>query len=81
MDSSLVEMIEDCGLEPSDVAHVIKAAQKLGRDEKVTELERQRKVLQNLLANYACKTGAGANDPDVIEALVWGCEDDVPCSS
>ncbi|EHD1698081.1 hypothetical protein JR728_003710 [Vibrio vulnificus] len=47
-----------------------------GQDAAIKELEEQRKVLQNLLANYACQTGAGANDPNVIEALSFGDDED-----
>ncbi len=47
-----------------------------GQDKALEEMAEQRKTLQNLLAAYACQTGAGANDPRVIDALGFGCEEE-----
>lgn len=43
---------------------------------RIAELETQLKNTQNLLAKYACQTGAGANDPSVHEALLFGDDED-----
>ncbi len=45
------------------------------QDTQIEELLTQRKELQRLLANYACETGAGANDAAVINALNYGFDD------
>ncbi|WP_019615500.1 hypothetical protein [Psychromonas ossibalaenae] len=42
----------------------------------IVELDSQLKNTQNLLAEYACKTGAGANNPSVHEALLYGHDED-----
>ncbi len=42
-----------------------------GQDKALEDMAKQQKILQNLLAEYACQTGAGANDPRVIEALCF----------
>jgi len=44
-------------------------------EEAIAALKAQLNTTQQLLATYACNTGAGANDPAVHEALMFNIED------